>query len=55
MGEWDPQVARVYAQLGDVAVDIVRSLGRVDDDRLEATRAAMRSVAVLPLSKDISS
>jgi predicted short-subunit dehydrogenase-like oxidoreductase (DUF2520 family) len=55
MDEWDPQVARVYAQLGDVAVDIVRSLGRVDDDRLEATRAAMRSVAALPLSKDISS
>ncbi|MFN8774995.1 MAG: Rossmann-like and DUF2520 domain-containing protein [bacterium] len=50
MGEWDPQVARVYAHLGDIAVDIVRSLGRVDDDRLEATRAAMRSLAGLPAS-----
>lgn len=47
MGEWDPQVARVYAQLGEVAVDIVRSLGRVDGERLDATRAAMRSAAGL--------
>jgi len=45
MGEWDPQVASVYAALGQVAVDIVESLGRVDAARIEATRAAMRSAA----------
>jgi hypothetical protein len=45
MDEWDPRVAQAYAQLGDVALDIVRSLGRVDAGRLDATRAAMRSAA----------
>ena len=43
MGEWDPSVRDLYARLGDVAVDIVESLGRVDAGRIEATRAVTRA------------
>lgn len=48
MAAWDRDVSRLYAQLGAVAVDIVESLGRVDGERIAATRAAIRSAMHTP-------
>ncbi len=45
MRAWDPAVADVYVRLGQVALELVGSLGRVDVDRIEATRIAMLSPA----------
>jgi predicted short-subunit dehydrogenase-like oxidoreductase (DUF2520 family) len=44
MGEWDPSVSHLYAQLGRVAVEIVEALGRVDADRIAATRMVIDPV-----------
>jgi predicted short-subunit dehydrogenase-like oxidoreductase (DUF2520 family) len=52
MAELDPRVSALYAGLGEIGLDLVGSLGRVEPARIEATRAAMRSLATAADSTD---
>ncbi len=45
MAEFDPRVSALYAGLGEIGLDLVTSLRRVEPARIEATRAAMHSPA----------